>query len=198
MGSTAEDGYAAFENKVKRTMYLDNLSPSVTESVLRTAFDQFANVKNVKLIPNYLEPMNVPQCALIELDNEKKAKEVISMIEQYPFMICGKPRPVRAFPAKAEMFDDRPKNPCRKLTCRWLEPGDPDFEVAEELKELTGKHAAEAAYLHQVQLQEEEKLAKHQEDTLKGHYKKYRTIESVMDGTAQCLARHYNVRYNND
>ncbi|XP_054816513.1 uncharacterized protein LOC129316225 [Prosopis cineraria] len=198
MGSSLEDEYAAFREKVKRTVYFDNLSPQVTESVLRTALDQFATVKNVKLIPNYLEPRNVPQCALVELDSAKKAKEVITMIVQYPFMISGMPRPVRAFPAKAEMFDDRPKDPRRKLTCRWLEPGDPDFEVAEELKQLTRKHADEAAYLHQLQLQEEEKLSMHQEDTLKGHYKKYKMIESIMDGTAQRLARQYDMRVNND
>ncbi|KAI9115327.1 hypothetical protein K1719_013646 [Acacia pycnantha] len=199
MGSTSEkEDYAAFEKKVERTVYLDNLAPYVTESVLRTAFDQFANVKDVRLIPNYLEPRNVPQCALVELDSPKKAKEIISMIVEYPFMISGMPRPVRAFPAKAEMFDDRPKNPRRKVTCRWLEPGDPDFEVAEEMKQLTRKHADEAVFLLQLQLQEEEKLAMHQEDTLKGHYKKYKMIDGIMDGAAQRLARHYGLRDNND
>ena len=83
MGSTAENDYAEFEEKVRRTMYLDNLAPYVTESMLRrTAFDQFANVKSVKLIPNYLEPNNVAQCALVELDSPKKANEIVSMIQQ--------------------------------------------------------------------------------------------------------------------
>lgn len=148
-GSSTEE-YAIFEEKVKRTVYLDNLSPQVTEPVLRTALDQFATVKSVKFIPNYLGPKNVPQCALVELDSPKKVKEVISMIVQYPFMISGMPRPVRARPAEVEMFEDRPRKPGRKLMCRWLEPDDPDFQAAQELKRLTNKHAAEAAFLHNV------------------------------------------------
>ena len=46
----------------------------------------------------------------------------------------------------------------------------------------------------QLQLQEEEKLHKQQIDTLRGHYKKYKMIDSIMaDGTAYRLARHYNL-----
>ncbi|KAF7824654.1 RNA-binding family protein isoform 1 [Senna tora] len=199
MGSSAEEEYASFEEKVKRTVYLDNLSPQVTESVLKTALDQFATVKSIKFIPNYLEPKIAAQCALVELDSVKKAKEVILMIVQYPFMISGMPRPVRARPAEVEMFDDRPRKPGRKLTCRWLEPNDPDFEVAQEIKQLTCKHAAEAALLLKHQLQEEEKLATQQSETLKGHYKKYKLIDSIMaDGTAQRLARQYNLRVADD
>lgn len=152
MGSSAEEEYTAFLEKVKRTVYLDNLSPQVTEHVLKSALDQFATVKSVKFIPNYIEPRNVAQCALVELDSVKKAKEVVLMIVQYPFMISGMPRPVRARHAELEMFDDRPRKPGRKLTCRWLEPDDPDFQVAQELKRLTRKHAAEAAFLQKVSL----------------------------------------------
>lgn len=149
MGSSVED-YVAFEEKVKRTVYFDNLSPQVTESVMRTALEQFATVKSIKFIPNYIGPSNLPQCALVELDSAKKAKEVILMIKQYPFMMSGMPRPVRASPAEVEMFDDRPIKSDRKIKCRWLDPSDPDFEVAKELKRLTRKHAAEIAFMHKV------------------------------------------------
>lgn len=149
MGSSTEE-YEAFKEKVRRTVYFDNLSPQVTESVVRTALDQFATVKSVKFIPNYLGPSNLPQCALVELDSAKKAKEVISMIGQYPFMMSGMPRPVRARPAVMEMFDDKPMKPNRKIKCCWLEPSEPDFEVAKELKNLTRKHAAEIAFMHKV------------------------------------------------
>ncbi|TKY49661.1 hypothetical protein E2542_SST27101 [Spatholobus suberectus] len=191
---SSEEEYNAFKQKASRTLYLDNLSPQVTESVIRTALDQFAAVKNVKFIPNYIGPSNLPQCALVELDSAKKAKEVISMIGQYPFMMSGMPRPVRARHAVMEMFDDQPIKPKRKIKVRWLEPSDPDFEVAKELKNLTRKHAAEIEFLHKLQLQEEEKLAKQQEDTLKVHYKKFKMIEGIMaDKTAHRLARKYNL-----
>ncbi|XP_004499844.1 ASI1-immunoprecipitated protein 1-like [Cicer arietinum] len=193
MEPSAEE-YAAFEEKVKRTVYFDNLSPQVTESVIRTALDQFTAVKNVKFIPNYLGPSNLPQCALVELDSAKKVKEVRAMIGQYPFMMSGMPRPVRARPAVAEMFDDRPVKPKRKMKCCWLEKNDPDFEVARELKNLTRKHAAEIAFMHKVHLKEEEKLAAQQAETLKVHYKKFKLIEGIMtDRTALTLARKYNL-----
>lgn len=193
MESSAED-YAAFEVKVQRTVYFDNMSPQVTESVIRTALDQFASVKSVKFIPNYLGPSSVPQCALVELDSAKKVKEVIAMIKQYPFMMSGMPRPVRARPAVMEMFDDRPMKPKRKMKCCWLEQSDPDFEVAVELKNLTLKHSAEIALMHRVLLKEEEKLATQQAETLKVHYKKFRMIDGIMgDKTAHTLARKYNL-----
>ena len=46
---------------------------------------------------------------------------------------------------------------------------------------------------------EEEKLAKQQQETLKGNYKKYEIVDSVMaDGTARRLAKHYNMRISDD
>ncbi|XP_015959824.1 uncharacterized protein LOC107483728 [Arachis duranensis] len=192
--ASASEKYAAFEEKVSRTVYFDNLSPQVTESVLRTAVEQFATVKSVKFIPNYLGPTNLPQCALIELDSSKKVKEVVSMIRQYPFMMSGMPRPVRARPAEAEMFDDRPEKPDRKIKCCWLDPSDPDFELAKDLKRLTRRHAVEAEYVHKLQLQEEKKLAEQQGETLNMHYKKFKLVDSIMaDGTAKHLAKRYNL-----
>lgn len=65
MGSEAETEYVDFQQKVKQTVYLDNLSRQVTEPVLKTALDQFGTVKSVRFIPNYLGPINMPQCALV-------------------------------------------------------------------------------------------------------------------------------------
>lgn len=42
--------YAAFENKVKHSVYIDNLSQLAKESVTKATFDQFGNVILVKLI----------------------------------------------------------------------------------------------------------------------------------------------------
>ncbi|XP_040988735.1 uncharacterized protein LOC121236383 isoform X1 [Juglans microcarpa x Juglans regia] len=200
MGSSAAQAdYAAFLEKVKRTIYLDHLSPQVTEPVVRTALNQFGAVKNVQFIPNYMGPRNIAECALVEMENVRQAKAVLSEICQFPFMISGMPRPVRARPAQVEMFDERPIKPGRRIQCRWLDENDPDFEVARKMKRLTNKHAAEAAFLQKQQLQEEEKLAKQQLDTLKGNYKKYEMVDSIMaDGTARRLARHYNLRVAED
>uniref|UniRef100_A0A5B7CBT4 RRM domain-containing protein n=1 Tax=Davidia involucrata TaxID=16924 RepID=A0A5B7CBT4_DAVIN len=194
MESSAEAEYAAFEEKVKRTVYLDNLSPQVTEAVLKAALNQFGNVTSVQLIPNYTEPKNIPRCALVEMENSKQAREIVLEMANSPFMMSGQPRPIRARAAEVEMFDDRPRKPGRKIHCRWLDPKDPDFEAAKKLKHLTRKHAAEASFMLQHQLTEEERLANQQAETLKANYKKYDLIESVLaDGTANRLARRYNM-----
>ncbi|KAE8076522.1 hypothetical protein FH972_015168 [Carpinus fangiana] len=200
MGSSAAQAeYAAFEEKVKRTVYLDNLSPKVTETVLKMALNQFGTVKSVQFIPNYMEPRNIPRCALVEMENSRQAGAVVSEISQFPFMMSGMPRPVRARPAQVEMFDGHPKKPGRRIQCRWLEASDPDFKIATEIKRLTWKHAAEVAFLLKQQLQEEEKLASQQQDKLKGNYKKYEMIDSIMtDGTARRLARRYNLHIGDD
>ncbi|KAJ9182644.1 hypothetical protein P3X46_006615 [Hevea brasiliensis] len=199
MEPTAEAKYAAFEEKVKRTIFVDNLSPQVTEPVLKKALDQFGTVESVSFIPNYLEAGNIPCCALVEMENAEKAKKVISSITQFPFMMAGMPRPVRGRLAEAEMFDDRPVKPGRKIHCRWLDPSDPDFEVAKKLKYLTQKHAAEASFLLKQQLNREEKLHNQQVETLKANFKKYEMIIGVLsDKTAQNLADHYGMRISDD
>ncbi|CAL5391966.1 unnamed protein product [Camellia sinensis] len=190
-----EAEYAAFEEKVRRNVYIDNLSPQVTEAVLRTALNQFGNVEKVQFIPNYTEPRNIPRCALVEMENSKQAKQIVSEMVNFPFMMSGMPRPVRARAAEMEMFDDHPRKPGRKIKFHWLDPQDPDFTVAKELKLLTRKHAAESSFALKVQLAQEEKLANKQAETLKANYEKYELIEGVLnDGSANRLARHYSMK----
>ncbi|KAJ9153799.1 hypothetical protein P3X46_027201 [Hevea brasiliensis] len=198
MESTAEAKYAAFEEKVKRTIFVDNLSPQVTETVLAKALNQFGTVVSASLIPNYLETGNI-LCALVEMEDSEKANKVISSITEFPFLIAGMPRPVRARFAEVEMFDDRPVKPGRRVRCSWLDPSDPDFEVAKKLKRLTRKHAAEASFLLKQQLDREEKLHKQQVENLKANFKKYEMIVGVLsDKTVQSLAGHYGMRVSDD
>ncbi|KAH7680940.1 RNA recognition motif domain-containing protein [Dioscorea alata] len=194
-----EKAYAAFQEKVKRTVYLDNISPQVNIPVIRTALGQFGNVVNVEFILNYTIPFDIPQCALVEMENEKEAAAVISEMKNFPFMILGMPRPARALPAKPEMFADRPSPPNRKIQLRWVKPSDPEFEVGKKLKQQVKRHRAETNAMIKLQLAEEEKLAKQQSEQLKTNYKKYEMIENIMqDGTAARLARYYGVNLGDD
>ncbi|KZV46279.1 hypothetical protein F511_10413 [Dorcoceras hygrometricum] len=191
----ADESYAAFLEKVKRTMYIDNMSPLATESVVKAAFNQFGNVLSVHFIPNYLDPKNVPHAALVEMEDPKQAEKIIAAMEVYPFMILGMPRPVRARPAKLEMFDDHPRKPGRRIRCCWIDSKDPNFEVAQKIKKLVKTHAAEKSFLLMEQLKEEEKLAAQQNETLKANYRKFELIDGVHeDGTAKQLAHYYNMR----
>ncbi|CAL5391965.1 unnamed protein product [Camellia sinensis] len=173
-----EAEYAVFEEKVRRNVYIDNLSP-----------------QKVQFIPNYTELRSIPRCALVEMENSKQAKQIVSEMGNFPFMMSGMPRPVRAHAAEMEMFDDHPRKPGRKIKFRWLDPQDPDFKVAKELKLLTRKHAAKSSFVLKVQLAQEEKLANQQAETLKANYEKYELIDGVLnDGSANRLARHYNMK----
>ncbi|CAK9174556.1 unnamed protein product [Ilex paraguariensis] len=196
MESSAEAEYAAFEEKVRRTVYVDSLSPLVTEAVLKTALNQFGNVCSVQFIPNYTDSKNIPRAALVEMENMKQAKQIVEEMANFPFMMSGMPRPVRARAAEVEMFDERPRKPGRRIQCCWLDRTDPAFEVAKKIKHLVRKHASEASFLLKSQLAEEEKLANQQSETLKANYKKHELIEGVLtDGTANRLARRYNINF---
>ncbi|GMG99557.1 hypothetical protein Nepgr_001397 [Nepenthes gracilis] len=197
MDPAAGTDYAAFQKRVKRTVYLDNLSPQVTEAVIRTAFDQFGKATSIQFIPNYLEPKNPARCALVELQDEHQVTSVIEMLTNYPFMMAGMPRPVRICAAEAEMFAERPVTPGRRIQLYWADPKDPEFAVAQKFKRLAKQHSAEAAHVLKHQLEEEEKLSKQQAETLKAIHRKYDTVETVLrDGTCNRLARYYKVELN--
>lgn len=144
--------YAAFENKVKRSVYIDNLSPLAKESVIKAALDQFGNVIQVTLIRTYLELKGMGRAALVEMQNADEARTIISEMRNSPFMISGMPRPVRARPAVVEMFDDRPRKPDRTIMCYWLKSNEPDFEVATKMKRIVRNHAKEANFLLKVNI----------------------------------------------
>lgn len=190
----AKKVYAEFQAKVKKTIFLDNLSPQVTDAVIRTALGQFGEVLSMEFIPNYTIPYPIPNCALVEMENRKQASSVIAMMNEYPFMMSGMPRPVRALPAKAEMFADRPSPPDRNIKVQWLEPSDPKFRMTQKLKALCKQHTAESLQMVKVQLQEEENLAKHQKEILDLNCKKHDLIYKIQqDGSMGRLARHYGL-----
>jgi hypothetical protein len=142
--------YQEFVEKVKRTVYLDNLSHQVTEAVIKAALSQFCTIRKVSFVVNYTIPYNIPQSALVEMETEKDAEVVVSMLHDFPFMMSGMPRPVRAIQATAEMFSDRPRRPGSKLKFRWMSHTDPEFKMVKKLKLLSRKHEVENLALIEV------------------------------------------------
>ncbi|CAN6547837.1 unnamed protein product [Malus baccata var. baccata] len=163
---TSKFEYAAFEEKVKRTIYLDNISPQVTESVVKTALSQFGTVKSVQFIPNYfvigkeITEFRFMILVLVEMENLKEASVIGKEITEFRFMILGIPRLVRALSAAANMFDERPTIPRRQISRNsWR------------------------------------KKRSLQSEALKANYKKYERVDSMMsDGTARCLSHLYKIR----
>ncbi|KAL5215540.1 hypothetical protein ABZP36_006941 [Zizania latifolia] len=154
MATSDEDAkkvYADFENKVKRTIYIDHLSPQVTGSVIKAALAQCANVVDVEFIVNYTIPYDIPSAALVELDDEIQAKATLDLMNDFPFIIGGMPRPVRAIRAKPEMFRDRPPRPGFKKEFRWVKQGDgTEYEGIKKLRNLARRQEAENLALIKV------------------------------------------------
>ncbi|MQL69193.1 hypothetical protein Taro_001509 [Colocasia esculenta] len=195
----ARKAFASFQEKVRRTVFIDNLSHQATITTVNSAFSQYGKVLRVRFIPNYLEHQDIPRCALVEMENPDQARAAVEVVTNFPFMISGIPRPVRAQPAREEMFSERPRDPERRMVARWLDSSDPEFEVGQKLKRLAKIHALESAALLQYQLKEEEKLENKQKEMVKSTYDKYEMIENLFKGgSVQRLARHYNMRFTDD
>ncbi|KAL6651665.1 hypothetical protein ACP70R_010590 [Stipagrostis hirtigluma subsp. patula] len=197
MGTSEEQAlkdYADFQDKVKRTIYLDQLSPQVTSGVIKAALAQCANVVNVEFIVNYTVPHDIPSSALVELEDEGQAKAAVELMEDFPFIIGGMPRPVRAIYAKAEMFRDRPPRPGVKKDFSWVKQGDDGYEAMKKMINLAKRQEAENLSLIKSQLDEEKELAKQQQESLDGNCKKYDLLENVVqNGTIKNLAHRYGI-----
>lgn len=188
--------YKEFEKQVKRTVYLDNLSCLATDGVITTALNQFGSVKNVSFLTNYTVPFDIPKSALVEMETEKDADSVVKILDEFPFMISGMPRPVRAKHATAEMFNDRPCKPGIKLEFRWVGPTDPDYHNVRKFKFLSKRHELENLALIKNELREEQLLARHQQDNLNFHYMKLETVDSMItSGCINRLTHIYNLRF---
>ncbi|CAN8295384.1 unnamed protein product [Cochlearia groenlandica] len=190
-----EERYEAFLDKVRRTVYVDELTPHATKPVVESAFNQFGTVKDVSFVPNFLDPKESPMGVLVEMETEEMAKAVIGTATQFPFMVAGMPRPVRATASKPDMFDDRPQKPGKKHRVRWMKANDLDFDKAKKMKRVVRKHSAEAVYMVKKKLEGEEKLAIQQSETAATHYKKFEIMDKLVhDGVAQDLASHYKMK----
>jgi len=150
MATPEEVAYEKFLERVRRTVYIDELTPLATAPVISSAFNQFGTVKKVSFIPNYLGPKELPMGVLVEMENEEMTQAVISTVSQLPFMVAGMPRPVRACAAEPNMFVDKPKKPGRTVRFRWIKPNDPDFDKARRVKRLARKHSAENSFMLKV------------------------------------------------
>nr|XP_025878569.1 uncharacterized protein LOC4330267 isoform X2 [Oryza sativa Japonica Group] len=210
----AKKGYADFEERVKRTIYIDHLSPQVTSSVIEAAISQCARVVNVDFIVNYTIPYDIPSAALVELDDEIQAKAAIDLMNNFPFIIGGKPRPVRAIYAKHEMFLDRPPRPGIKKEFQWVKQEDGiEYEGMNKLRLLARRQETEnmalikiacekifsfGCSLPQNLLEEDKDLAKQQQELLDGIYKKYCILDSDVMNDIKNLSRRYGVNLAGD
>ncbi|VAI63541.1 unnamed protein product [Triticum turgidum subsp. durum] len=191
----AEKEYADFEARVKRTIYIDHLSPLVTAQVIKASLAQCANVVSTEFIQNYTIQYEIPAAALVEVDNESQAQAAVDLMNNFPFMLGGMPRPVRAVFAKPEMFPDRPRKPGLKIEFSWVKQGDPGYDGMSKLKGLARRQEAENMALIKNQLEEEKELAAQQQETLEASNSKYDMLEKLMtDGDITKLAQHYKVK----
>lgn len=198
--SNAQSEYQKFEEKVKRCLMLEDVTPQATIPMIQTALGQFGTVVSIDLINDPLDPKHAAKRVIVEMRTYREAAHAVKEIQEHPFMIKGVPRPVRALSALPTMFPDRPQKPGGvKRTCEWVKPGDPDWEKYNDFKQLAKKHAQEIAYLMEVIRKEEEKLAQEQEEKVKENVKKLDEIYNCSrDRIIQRLSRYYGVKYEGD
>ncbi|KAL6844238.1 hypothetical protein ACP4OV_025911 [Aristida adscensionis] len=190
----ASKDYADFKEKVRRTIYLDQLAPHVSSGVIKAALAQCANVVNVEFIENYTVPFDIPCSALVEMEDQAQARAAVELMADFPFIIGGMPRPVKATHAKPEMFRDRPPRPGVKKDFHWVKQGDDGYEAMKKMVNLAKRQEAENLSLIKSQLEEEKELAKQQQEILDGNCKKYDLIENMMqNGAIKSLAHRYGI-----
>ncbi|KAF7092254.1 hypothetical protein CFC21_094760, partial [Triticum aestivum] len=195
----AEKEYADFEARVRRTIYIDHLSPLITAQVIKASLAQCANVVSTEFIQNYTIQYEIPAAALVEVDNVSQAQAAVDLMNNFPFMLGGMPRPVRAVFAKPDMFPDRPRKPGLKIEFSWVKQGDPGYDGMNKLKGLARRQEAENMALIKNQLEEEKELAAQQQETLEASNSKYDMLEKLMtDGDITKLAQHYKVKLGDD
>lgn len=186
-----------FDERVRRSVVLEEVTPHVNIPMIQTALGQFGTVVSVDILANPLESKLAAKRAIVEMESQKDAAYALKEIQEHPFMIKGVPRPVRATAAVHTLFPERPrKGSLSKLAWEWVEPGHPDFAAANELKRMAKRHAAESAYLMQQLRKDEEKLAQEQEEKVKENIKKLdEIINCAKDNTIQRLSRYYGLKY---
>ncbi|KAJ4809552.1 RNA-binding (RRM/RBD/RNP motifs) family protein [Rhynchospora pubera] len=192
----ARKAYEQFRAKVARTVYLEQLSPQVTEAVIKSAFSQMGKVEHVELLPNQVMPSaNLAQAALVEMETEKQAQAVLSTLSDFPFMMSGMPRPIRAKQAWPRMFPSRPTVPGKKpIEFRWVKPGEQDYDKIKAMVSKANEQQSERVALIKAQMKVEEQLAHEQQKKLTEYYKRYGIIDkSVGDGTIPKLAACYGI-----
>ncbi|KAG9444015.1 hypothetical protein H6P81_015355 [Aristolochia fimbriata] len=190
--SASEQEYAKFLEKVSRTLYIDNLGFRVTKAMIRSGLDQFGKVVGVEILPE--DNLSTSLCVLVEMATEKDAESVIEAARELPLLIGGMPRPVRVLPAEPEMFEDRPVPPGQKIEFRWVYPGEPEFVSGGAYKEILDRHEREAEMLMQLQQEEELKLLRKQNQSLRDIVKTHDTLESAKRETKK-LADAYGLKF---
>ncbi|KQK20224.1 uncharacterized protein LOC100827544 [Brachypodium distachyon] len=189
--------FQEFEERVKRTVYLDNLSHHATEAIIKSSLSQFCTLRKVSFVVNYTIPYNIPQSALVEMETEKDAEVLVSMLHDFPFMMYGMPRPVRAKRATAEMFNDCPRRPGSKFKFHWVGPTDPDSEILKRLKLISRRHEVENLALIEHELEEEKLLAEQQQENLNCNFRMMETMDTViLSGMANYISRIYSINWN--
>ncbi|CAI5498597.1 unnamed protein product [Closterium sp. Naga37s-1] len=96
---------ATFEERVARSILVDELCAAVTPAALQSALGQFGTVRSVQMVPNLLHPRRSSGCAIVELHSRHLALKMMADISESILIVGAGPRPVRAFKARADMFD---------------------------------------------------------------------------------------------
>eukprot|EP00245_Coleochaete_scutata_P007128 TRINITY_DN22227_c0_g1_i1.p1 TRINITY_DN22227_c0_g1~~TRINITY_DN22227_c0_g1_i1.p1 ORF type:complete len:196 (-),score=64.46 TRINITY_DN22227_c0_g1_i1:600-1187(-) len=187
----------AFQEQLKRTVYIDNLSHNIMESVLQKAVEQFGTVVSIKICKDERDSRRSLGCALVEVEHPEQAEHIVTTLDKWLFMLGGMPRPVRVSPAVPEMLD-RSLDVQVQVECPALHPRlqDRRGDLLKKLTELADEHAKEKANLEEAKQREEEELHAKQEETYRQDYQKLNEIQKQWTPESQELRRRFGMKVN--
>lgn len=142
-----------FEVQLRKTVFIDNLSPAVSIDVLKSALSQFGGIVSASLLFHELDVKKRTTASLAEMETREQAENVVGEFEEKLFMLGGLPRPVRASFASREQFPERPIKK-RRIKPKLVEHDSKEGRLALKRQKLAQRHSAEFDALEKIHQEE--------------------------------------------
>jgi len=176
------------------TLWVGDLSPAVTNELLREAFAQWGEVERAVVVTDVLSRKSKGY-GFVEFASRRIALDVLRSVQDHLFLLTGSPRPVRVELACMEDdLDGLSEKDAKRTYPRNLEyqrnlelqtpphfaqPSTLEFDFAVKWRELVMTQKAEKERLKQVHQKEQEELYNQQADMHRAEQDKLRRLEEM-------------------
>jgi len=176
------------------TLWVGDLSPAVTNELLREAFAQWGEVERAVVVTDVLSRKSKGY-GFVEFASRRIALDVLRSVQDHLFLLTGSPRPVRVELARMEDdLDGLSEKDAKRSYPRNLEyqrnlelqtpphfaqPNTLEFDFAVKWRELVMTQKAEKERLKQVHQKEQEDLYNQQADIHRLEQDKLHRIEEM-------------------
>ncbi|CAI5974833.1 unnamed protein product [Closterium sp. NIES-64] len=126
-GGAEGEREATFEERVARSILVDELCGAVTPAALQSALGQFGTVRSVQMVPNLLHPRRSSGCAIVELHSRHLALKMLADISESILIVGAGPRPAEEMKMLTEHVEAEKQQVGEKQRAR----------IEEDLRRLT-------------------------------------------------------------